>query len=90
MIPEQIAPKGAIRSGFILFAIKASKVHKQMRKQTTFFMNGGKGLMIYLAECKYCMSHCYLRYVSLDYSIQEKGITIKLFCVPLPPLFIFY
>ena len=35
MNPVQIAPKGAIRSGFILFAIKAIKVHEQMGEQMT-------------------------------------------------------
>ena len=31
MNPDQTAPKGAVSSGFILFAIKAAQVHKQMR-----------------------------------------------------------
>ena len=33
---------GAIRSGSILFAIKAIKVHKQMKEQMTFIMYSGK------------------------------------------------
>ena len=32
---DQTAPKGADWSGFILFAIKDTKVRKQMREQTT-------------------------------------------------------
>ena len=34
--PDQTA------TGFILFAIKTNKIHKQKREQTTMVMNGGK------------------------------------------------
>ena len=38
MNPDQTAPNGAVWTGFILFAIMATEVHKQM----TIIMNGGK------------------------------------------------
>ena len=31
--PDQTGPKGAVLSGFILFARYVTKVHKQMREQ---------------------------------------------------------
>ena len=33
MNPDQTASKGAVRSGFIVFAIKTNKVYKEMREQ---------------------------------------------------------
>ena len=43
MNPDQTAPKGAVWSGSILFAIKIIKVHKQMREQTTIIViNSGE------------------------------------------------
>ena len=41
MNPDQTAPKGAVRSVFIMCAIKATKVHKQMREQA-IVVNGWK------------------------------------------------
>ena len=41
MDPNQTAP---IWSGPIMFAIKTSKLNKQMREQTTIVMDGRKGL----------------------------------------------
>ena len=44
MNPDQTAPKGAVWSGSLLFAILATKVHiKQMRMQTTTVVLDGKG-----------------------------------------------
>ena len=37
-------PKGAVRPWSMLFAIKATQEHKQMRKQTTNVMTGEKEL----------------------------------------------
>ena len=52
MNPVQIAPKGAIRSGFILFAIKAIKVHEQMGEQMTIVAKGGKRVnCLFIARC---------------------------------------
>ena len=42
MNPNQTAHKRAVWSGFLLFAIKATKVHHQMTKQTTIVVNGWK------------------------------------------------
>ena len=38
--------KGAVWSGFILFANQVTKVHQQMREQTTNAVNSGKRLTI--------------------------------------------
>ena len=38
MNPDQTAP------GFILFAIKATEVYKQMRQQMTIVVNNGKSI----------------------------------------------
>ena len=40
MNPDQTAPKVAVPSGSILFAITATAVHQHMRKERTFVMNG--------------------------------------------------
>ena len=37
--PDQTAPEGAVRSGSIVFAIKATKEHQQIKKQVTIVMN---------------------------------------------------
>ena len=58
MSPDQTAPKGAVWSGSILFAINAIKVHKQIREQTCYERGewqgwgggGGKAGYTYLAE----------------------------------------
>ena len=47
MNPDQTAPKGTEQSVrdcsvSIVFGIKATKVHKQARGQTTFVLNGRK------------------------------------------------
>ena len=44
MNPGQTAPKGAVWSGFVLFAIKATKVHKQMKMQVIIAVSGAKSL----------------------------------------------
>ena len=46
MNPDETAPKGAVWSGFILFANQATKVHKQKREQTTIAVNSEKRLTI--------------------------------------------
>ena len=43
MIPDHTAPMGAVWSGFILFAILASKGYKQVRSQTTKIVKGVGG-----------------------------------------------
>ena len=42
MNPDQTAPKGAVLSGSILFAIYATKVLRRMREQTVNVMNSVK------------------------------------------------
>ena len=39
-------PDGAVWFGFILFAIKATKLHKQMRQQTTIVVKSGKRVFL--------------------------------------------
>ena len=41
---DQTAPKGAVWSGFILFAIYATKLNKQTNEQTTNIMIGKKSV----------------------------------------------
>ena len=38
--PISDRPLGAVYYGFILLAMLATKIHKQMRKQTSFIVNG--------------------------------------------------
>ena len=43
--------------GSILFAMLASAIHHQMRKQTTFVVyDGEKGLIKYVCVCTVCFS----------------------------------
>ena len=47
MNPEQTASKEAVQSGFIMFEISATNVHKQKREQTTVVMESGKRFNLY-------------------------------------------
>ena len=42
MNSDQTAPKGAVRSGFILFAIKASKLYVQKTEHTSIVVKSGE------------------------------------------------
>ena len=58
---DQTAPNGAVWCWSIVFAIQATKVHKQMKEQTAVIMNGGK--MFY--NVKYSSMHLPYLFVNI-------------------------
>ena len=51
MNTDQTAPKIAVGSGSISFAITTIKVHMQIREQATVVMNGKKTVKLFILFC---------------------------------------